>query len=105
MRDVKAAAATTPFALQYNTILQVTIYLWLLMKCGRCCCSFAVGTSRVSLCTNAVLLQRLQLLLLEAAAFLTERDELLVVAASTLLCSFSHSALRPVLPVFAKVPC
>ncbi len=47
--------------------------------------------------------QRLRLLLLEASAFLTERDELLVVAASTLLCSLSHSALRPVLPVFAKV--
>ena len=47
--------------------------------------------------------QKLQLLLAEALAFVTERDELLIVAASTLLCSFSHSALRPVLPVFAKV--
>ncbi|DBA89338.1 TPA: hypothetical protein ACH3X1_004132 [Trebouxia sp. C0004] len=46
--------------------------------------------------------QRFRLKLLEASAFLTERDELLVVAASTLLCSLSHSALRPVLPVFAK---
>ncbi|KAL0017935.1 hypothetical protein WJX77_000283 [Trebouxia sp. C0004] len=65
--DVKAAAATTPFALQYTGLLQ-----------------------------------RFRLKLLEASAFLTERDELLVVAASTLLCSLSHSALRPVLPVFAK---
>lgn len=53
--------------------------------------------------TSLRVVQRLRLLLLEASAFLTERDELLVVAASTLLCSLSHSALRPVLPVFAKV--
>ena len=48
-------------------------------------------------------MQRLQSLLAEVAAFITEHDELLVVSASTLLCSLSHSALRPVLPVFAKV--
>lgn len=47
-------------------------------------------------------MQKLQLILSETATFLTERDELLVVAASTLLCSMSHSALRPVLPMFAK---
>ncbi|KAL3155302.1 hypothetical protein ABBQ32_013083 [Trebouxia sp. C0010 RCD-2024] len=47
-------------------------------------------------------LQKLQLILSETATFLTERDELLVVAVSTLLCSMSHSALRPVLPMFAK---
>lgn len=48
-------------------------------------------------------MQRLQLLLAEASMFVTEHDELLIVAASTLLCSFSHAALRPVLPVFVKV--
>ena len=42
------------------------------------------------------------MLLAQAAAFMIEHDDLLIVAASTLLCSFSHAALRPVLPVFAK---
>ena len=49
------------------------------------------------------MLQRLHLLLAEAVAFVTERDELLIVAASTLLCSLSHSAIRPVLPAYVKV--
>lgn len=35
--------------------------------------------------------------------FLAENERLLVVAASTVIMSLSHTALRPVLPVFAKV--
>ena len=35
--------------------------------------------------------------------FLMENERLLVVAASTMIMSLSHTALRPVLPVFAKV--
>ena len=35
--------------------------------------------------------------------FLVENERLLVVAASTMIMSLSHTALRPVLPVFAKV--
>ena len=35
--------------------------------------------------------------------FLIENERLLVVAASTMIMSLSHTALRPVLPVFAKV--
>lgn len=35
--------------------------------------------------------------------FLAENEKLLVVAASTCIMSLSHTALRPVLPVFAKV--
>ena len=35
--------------------------------------------------------------------FLAENERLLVVAASTMIMSLSHTALRPVLPVFAKV--
>lgn len=38
------------------------------------------------------------------ARFLVENERLLVVAASTMIMSLSHTALRPVLPVFAKVP-
>jgi hypothetical protein len=38
-----------------------------------------------------------------ALAFLAENERLLVVAASTMIMSLSHTALRPVLPVFAKV--
>ncbi|CAK0782313.1 hypothetical protein CVIRNUC_005628 [Coccomyxa viridis] len=34
--------------------------------------------------------------------FLAENERLLVVAASTMIMSLSHTALRPVLPVFAK---
>jgi hypothetical protein len=34
--------------------------------------------------------------------FLLENERLLVVAASTMIMSLSHTALRPVLPVFAK---
>ena len=34
---------------------------------------------------------------------LASNERLLIVAASTFLCSLSHTALRPVLPVFAKV--
>lgn len=34
---------------------------------------------------------------------LVENERLLVVAASTMIMSLSHTALRPVLPVFAKV--
>ena len=50
-------------------------------------------------------MQRLQSLWAEVAAFITIHDELLVVSSSTLLCSLSHSALRPVLPMFTKVGC
>ncbi|KAK9816596.1 hypothetical protein WJX72_002485 [[Myrmecia] bisecta] len=39
-----------------------------------------------------------------ASRFLVDNERLLIVAASTLLCSISHTALRPVLPVFAKSP-
>ena len=35
--------------------------------------------------------------------FLLDNERLLVVAASTMIMSLSHTALRPVLPVFAKV--
>ena len=35
--------------------------------------------------------------------FLMDNERLLVVAASTMIMSLSHTALRPVLPVFAKV--
>ncbi len=35
--------------------------------------------------------------------FLGENERLLVVAASTMIMSLSHTALRPVLPTFAKV--
>ena len=38
-----------------------------------------------------------------ALTFLAENERLLVVAASTMIMSLSHTALRPVLPVFAKV--
>ena len=34
--------------------------------------------------------------------FLVANERLLVVAASTMIMSLSHTALRPVLPVFAK---
>ena len=34
--------------------------------------------------------------------FLAANERLLVVAASTMIMSLSHTALRPVLPVFAK---
>lgn len=34
--------------------------------------------------------------------FLAENERLLVVAASTMIMSLSHTALRPVLPVYAK---
>lgn len=37
------------------------------------------------------------------ARYLKENEYLLVVAASTMIMSLSHTALRPVLPVFAKV--
>ncbi len=40
---------------------------------------------------------------LQIAQFLLENEKLLVVAASTMIMSISHTALRPVLPVFAKV--
>ena len=40
---------------------------------------------------------------LQVAQFLVENERLLVVAASTMIMSISHTALRPVLPVFAKV--
>ncbi len=36
------------------------------------------------------------------ASWLTANERLLVVAASTCIMSISHTALRPVLPVFAK---
>ncbi len=36
------------------------------------------------------------------ARYLKENEYLLVVAASTMIMSLSHTALRPVLPVFAK---
>jgi hypothetical protein len=42
-------------------------------------------------------------LLIRIAKFLAENERLLVVAASTMIMSLSHTALRPVLPVFAKV--
>ena len=37
------------------------------------------------------------------ARYVVENERLLVVAASTMIMSLSHTALRPVLPVFAKV--
>ena len=40
---------------------------------------------------------------LRAGRFLVDNERLLVVAASTMIMSLSHTALRPVLPVFAKV--
>ena len=40
---------------------------------------------------------------LRVLKFLAENERLLVVAASTCIMSLSHTALRPVLPVFAKV--
>ena len=43
------------------------------------------------------------LLYSQIAQFLVENERLLVVAASTMIMSISHTALRPVLPVFAKV--
>lgn len=42
-------------------------------------------------------------LLSQAQQFLAEHERVLVVAASTLIMSLSHTALRPVLPIFAKV--
>ena len=46
---------------------------------------------------------------MQVAQFLVENERLLVVAASTMIMSISHTALRPVLPVFAKaspnLPC
>lgn len=39
----------------------------------------------------------------QAWDLLASNERLLIVAASTFLCSLSHTALRPVLPVFAKV--
>ena len=41
--------------------------------------------------------------LVQVARYLKENEYLLVVAASTMIMSLSHTALRPVLPVFAKV--
>lgn len=41
-------------------------------------------------------------LLSQAQQFLAEHERVLVVAASTLIMSLSHTALRPVLPIFAK---
>lgn len=41
--------------------------------------------------------------LVRVAKFLAENERLLVVAASTMIMSLSHTALRPVLPTFAKV--
>lgn len=41
--------------------------------------------------------------LLKIQQYICENEKLIVVAASTLLMSLSHTALRPVLPVFAKV--
>ncbi|KAK9819267.1 hypothetical protein WJX81_001189 [Elliptochloris bilobata] len=40
--------------------------------------------------------------LVQVARYLKENEYLLVVAASTMIMSLSHTALRPVLPVFAK---
>lgn len=40
---------------------------------------------------------------LRMGRFLGDNERLLVVAASTMIMSLSHTALRPVLPVFAKV--
>lgn len=40
---------------------------------------------------------------MQVAKWLVENERLLVVAGSTMICSLSHTALRPVLPVFAKV--
>ena len=40
---------------------------------------------------------------LRVGRFLVDNERLLVVAASTMIMSLSHTALRPVLPVFAKV--
>ena len=45
----------------------------------------------------------IDLFLLQVQKFLAEHERVVVVAASTLIMSFSHTALRPVLPVFAKV--
>lgn len=42
-------------------------------------------------------------LVVRVAKFLAENERLLVVAASTMIMSLSHTALRPVLPTFAKV--
>ena len=42
-------------------------------------------------------------LLVRMAKFLAENERLLVVAASTMIMSLSHTALRPVLPTFDKV--
>ncbi len=39
---------------------------------------------------------------MRVARYLKENEYLLVVAASTMIMSLSHTALRPVLPVFAK---
>ncbi len=41
--------------------------------------------------------------MLRVGRFLVDNERLLVVAASTMIMSLSHTALRPVLPVFAKV--
>jgi len=41
-------------------------------------------------------------LVLRVGKFLAENERLLVVAASTMIMSLSHTALRPVLPVYAK---
>ena len=41
--------------------------------------------------------------MLQIARFLVDNERLFVVAASTMIMSTSHTALRPVLPVFAKV--
>ena len=94
--EIKTYGTTT-------TTLQPSTTIQLVSAGSSCCfCYFAVSHSNAIL--NLVLkVQRLQLLLAEASVFITEHDELLIVAASTLLCSFSHAALRPVLPVFVKV--
>lgn len=44
-----------------------------------------------------------QRLLSKLLRFLAENERLFVVGASTMIMSLSHTALRPVLPLFAKV--
>ncbi len=46
-----------------------------------------------------------QLALSKLRAVITANERLLVVAASTLIMSISHTSLRPVLPMYAKVSC